>query len=190
MTIALLKGLPIFQDSGQFFKPLKREKRKTMTSLSEKYIPWYPVRNLMGDYKISYFKYTFEGLFLYLVKHESSQDTRLVIYFPGNSVICRIMNESYRGKFNIYAHEIFKDIAPCGPLLRVEHSDYIKSLEDEAGDILEALDFKHYYIGDSEWGFDIASQYQPQVELFIEDKLVEKLKYKSHFDQKKEESNV
>ena len=157
-----------------------------MTSLLEKYIPWYPIKNLMGDYAIHYFKHTFEGLTLYLAKCGTSRDTRLVIYFPGNSVMCRVMNESYRGKFNIYGHEIFKDIAPCGPLLKVEHSDYIKSLEEEAGDILEALNFKHYYIGDSEWSFDVASQYQPRVELFIEDKLVEKSEHKSHFDQRKQ----
>ncbi|HEV2916447.1 MAG TPA: hypothetical protein VGW78_01760 [Candidatus Babeliales bacterium] len=88
------------------------------------------------------------------------------------------MNETYRAKLAIYA----EPVDSCGPLYKSENSDYMKSLKEESGGIMKALDFKHYLIDDSEWTFDIASQYQPRIELFIDDKLVESSDFESHFN--------
>jgi hypothetical protein len=46
--------------------------------------------------------------------------------------------------------------------------------------LLMSYDFEHYFIEDSEWTFDVASQNQPQIDLFIEGVLVEKLEAQCH----------
>jgi hypothetical protein len=155
-----------------------------MSSLTEKYIPWYPVNHLKtGIFQIRHFSHTFDGLTIRLVKQESGKDVVLVITFPGGYVINRVLNESLTSKSNNIASELYKDIIPCGPIIMVENSDYMKSLiEYETGDILDVYDLRHYKISDSEWMFDVLSQYRPSVEIFIDGKLVEISEFDSHFD--------
>jgi hypothetical protein len=168
--------------------------QKTLGSYMEftigKYSTWAPMKEMLGEYQITEFMHTFDGLTIYLSKCEADKDTRLKVYFPGADVVCRTLNETYTGKFNRSWKELFKDIRPIGPLFKVENSEYMKMLSEESDELIDMLDFKHYAILDSEWTFDIASQCQPQVELFIENKLVEKLEHKYHFYQKREKSGA
>jgi hypothetical protein len=161
-----------------------------MTTIIGKYIPWIPMQDTLGEYQITDFTHTFDGLTIYLSKCETDKDTRLIVHFPGNEVICRTLNETYRGKLNRNFRAVFKDIGPCGPLFKVEDSEYMRTLSEESDELTDMLDFKHYAIEDSEWSFDVASQCQPQVELFIENKLIEKLEHKYHFYQKREKSGA
>jgi hypothetical protein len=151
-----------------------------MTLELGKFIPWFPVKETVGYYQITYFTHTFEGLVIYLSKQDSDRDTKLRVTFPGSKVICRIMNETYRGKLSSYFHEHYKDIGACGPLFKVEDSEYMRSLSEESDTLTYELDFEHYFIEDSEWTFDVASQNQPQIDLFIEGVLVEKLEAQCH----------
>ena len=151
-----------------------------MTAIIGKYTPWVPMKQTLGEYQITDFTHTFDGLTVYLSQCDTDKDIKLKVYFPGDDVICRTMNETYRGKLNRNFRTIFKDIGPCGPLFKVEDSEYMKTLSEESDELIDMLNFKHYAIEDSEWSFDIASQCQPQVELFIEGTLIEKLEYKPH----------
>jgi hypothetical protein len=88
------------------------------------------------------------------------------------------MNETYRGVLASYSGVInFK-----GPLFKAEHSDYMESLSEESYGLTDMLNFQHYLIDDSEWTFDVACQYQPQIEFFMDGELVEKLECIHHSD--------
>jgi hypothetical protein len=147
-----------------------------------KYTPWFPVQKTLGSYQVTAFNYTFDGLSIELSQCKPNKDIKLKIFFPMDDTICRIMNETYRAELAMYYRAHLQELYPCGPLFRAEHSDYIKSLSAESHDLTDMLDFRHYLIDDSEWTFDIASQCQPQVELFIDGELVEKLECIHHSD--------
>jgi hypothetical protein len=140
-----------------------------------KYIPWFPFEETKEKFDIVDYTGTFKSFIINLSKRKSDKKIDLRITFYGRSEIARIMNETYRGKLFGDCEEIFKDI-PCeGPLYIVENSDYMKSLSDESLTLTDVLGFKHYFITDSEWTFDIASQDKPRAELFIDGNLVKKV---------------
>jgi hypothetical protein len=143
-----------------------------------KYIPWFPFEEAEGKFDIIKFCHTLEGLTIDLLKQETEKKTLMRVTFPGHSTTCRYLNETYRGKTWQYLKQV-ED--PCGPLFKVEgRSDYIKSLSEESYTLTDEFWFKPYYIADIESTFDIASQEQPQIELFVDNVLVKKIESIRH----------
>ncbi|HEV2916420.1 MAG TPA: hypothetical protein VGW78_01600 [Candidatus Babeliales bacterium] len=143
-----------------------------MTKIIERYIPLLPFKEAEGEFEIVDFSYTFKGLIINLSKCESEKKIDLRVKFFCRKSICRVANETYRGRLNENFEELFKNIGPCGSLYMVENSNYLQSLSDESYTLTDVLNFKHYFIADSEWTFDIASQEEPRIELFIENEFI------------------
>jgi hypothetical protein len=145
------------------------------------YTPWFPFKQCDASYSITDFNHSFKGLEITLEQRESYKNIVLKVYFFGRKVISNVVNESYRGKFNVQSPELLKDVGSCGPLFKVENSDYMRYLEEQSGGIMALMDFKHYFILDTEVSIDVASQWQPRIELYEDTILIEELDEVYHF---------
>jgi hypothetical protein len=146
-----------------------------------KWTPWKPLREMSGEYCIISYVSSFYGLKIILSKYEPENNTEIHIRLGNAGQIFRVINETYRGRLWRYLSETHHDVDMSGPLFIVEDSEYLRFLSEESENITDALNYKHYYIRDSEWSFDIASQQQPRVELFVDGVSVEVSDYKWHY---------
>jgi hypothetical protein len=134
--------------------------------------PFSPIKEMeSGGYDIDSYTENFDGLIINLHKRKNSTKKLLIIFTT--RVISRIMNESYRMSLDCVHANCPPIPHNCGPLFTVEDSEYMKYLSEISSSMTDLCGFKHYYVEDGEWSFDIASRSLPKIELFINDKLIE-----------------
>jgi hypothetical protein len=139
-----------------------------------KWISWRPLNNMTNAYyDIKYYHASFQELKIILAQPDVEKKTEIHVTFFSGEEIFRIKRELYYTALWLYLSQTYKADDLTGPLFIVEDSAYLKQLSEESEHLIDAFYFKHYFIMDEDWSFDIASQQQPQVELFINDVLIE-----------------
>jgi hypothetical protein len=144
-----------------------------------KWIPWYPLERMSDKYNIKSYVSNFDNLKIVLSKRGGGGETEIHISF-GGSHIFRKMNESWMSRLWLFLEKTHKNFDKDWYLFKVEDSEYLKYLSEVSEGLIPYLGFKHYFIMDNEWSFDVVSQMQPRVELFIDEISVEKSEWRKH----------
>jgi hypothetical protein len=148
------------------------------------WIHWNPIKEMNDDFYIDSYNQNFKGLLIEL-SGKIEKNKKLRIFFRGSYVISMVTNETFRTRLGEHFRKNRNTSGLKGPLFKVEDSEYMRYLSEESYSFTDAYEFKHYFIEDEEWNFDVASIASPQIELFIDEVLVEKIEEEWHMDLKK-----
>jgi hypothetical protein len=145
-----------------------------------KWIPWNPLKQATGTYFIYDFVDSFEEGLKFIFSEENAKHKIEIHVSFGTIYACRKIKEMYTGRTYAFIINTHTNIETKWPIFIVENSEYLRYLAEESVWVTSGFQFKHYYIMDSEWAFDIASEFQPKIEFFADGILVEKLEGKRH----------
>ena len=129
------------------------------TELAEQqFREWKPVEDIPRRLYLEAVHDDFEGL-RFLLRGDDSRSPILRLLFE-SVVGYRSVNESYRLK----TWAAVGDMKMLPSLLRVENSQWLRDLIDEAGGVLQEESLVHYAIYTPEDCVDVATEFPPTVE--------------------------
>jgi hypothetical protein len=143
------------------------------------WVPWNPLQKTSEKYFIKSYVSTFEEC-TFTFRCNTKDNIEICMSFGNGNEIYRKLKELYTSKLSAYIINTHTDFNRDWPLFIVENSKYLEDLSEESLWVVNCFKFKHYCIMDDEFTFDIVSQSEPRLELFIDNNLIEVSEAKWH----------
>ena len=126
--------------------------------MTQTFVPWHPLDGIPNELIVEAIRDDVEGLRFLLRPRDTTQPT-LRITFEA-AVGYQNINESYRA--GTWARS--KAPGPLPTLLRVQNSEWLDWVVEQAGGVLDRSKLTHYAIYSMEDCIDIASAFEPIVD--------------------------